>query len=124
MLNKFDVTIVGASCAGAAAGYALAKGGKNVALIDKATFPRDKLCGGMVTEKTIKLLHNVYGEFPHNEIIDSEYFTYGIYHKDYGKICKFTSDNRRLFLLSASYLMNFFIKRRQPSVAQYSPPKG
>lgn len=110
-MKNVDVVIIGASCGGAAAGYTLAKSGKNVALIDKSTFPRNKLCGGMVTEKTIKLLHNIYGDFPHNEIIDTEYSSYGIYHKDYGKICKFTDDNRRLYFVERAVFDNFFYKK-------------
>ncbi|MCA9924240.1 MAG: FAD-dependent oxidoreductase, partial [Anaerolineales bacterium] len=43
--KKYDIIIVGAGPAGAAAAYYLAKQGLQVALIDKATFPREKTCG-------------------------------------------------------------------------------
>jgi geranylgeranyl reductase family protein len=45
----FDVAIVGAGPSGSTCGYYLAKYGKNVLLLDKAVFPRDKYCGDAVT---------------------------------------------------------------------------
>lgn len=41
----FDVIIVGAGPAGTSAAIKLAQSGLRVALVDKATFPRDKTCG-------------------------------------------------------------------------------
>jgi menaquinone-9 beta-reductase len=43
--NNFDVVIVGAGPAGSACAIGLAESGLRVALIDKASFPRDKTCG-------------------------------------------------------------------------------
>jgi menaquinone-9 beta-reductase len=43
--KKFDVVIIGAGPAGSACAISLAGTGLRVALIDKATFPRDKTCG-------------------------------------------------------------------------------
>jgi len=40
-----DVVIVGAGPAGAVAGLVLARAGARVRIVDRATFPRDKLCG-------------------------------------------------------------------------------
>jgi digeranylgeranylglycerophospholipid reductase len=42
----YDVVVVGAGPAGSTASRYLAECGHNVALLDKATFPRDKPCGG------------------------------------------------------------------------------
>ncbi|MBE5847859.1 MAG: geranylgeranyl reductase family protein [Lachnospiraceae bacterium] len=53
---NYKVVIVGAGPAGVSAAYHLAKKGVNCCLIDKCTFPRFKLCGGLLTEKTINLL--------------------------------------------------------------------
>jgi len=44
-MNEFDVAIVGAGPAGSATAITLAQQGYHVALIDRAVFPRDKLCG-------------------------------------------------------------------------------
>jgi len=52
----YDVAIVGAGPAGSAAAYRLATAGASVLLLDKATFPRDKPCGGGVTGRAARLL--------------------------------------------------------------------
>lgn len=43
------IAIVGAGPAGASAGYHLARRGHRVTLIDRAEFPRDKICGDWIT---------------------------------------------------------------------------
>ena len=52
----YDVAIVGAGPSGAFLAHLLAKSGRTVALIDKSAFPRDKVCGGGISHKTIALL--------------------------------------------------------------------
>lgn len=56
-----DVVIVGGGPAGATAAFLLKHQGVDVVLVDKSTFPRKKLCGGLLTHKTLQLLHRVYG---------------------------------------------------------------
>jgi flavin-dependent dehydrogenase len=51
-----DVLIVGAGPAGAVAGIVLARAGVRVRLVDRATFPRDKLCGDTVNPGTLARL--------------------------------------------------------------------
>jgi geranylgeranyl reductase family protein len=51
-----DVAIVGAGPAGSVAAYRLASAGARVLLLDKATFPRDKPCGGGVPGRAARLL--------------------------------------------------------------------
>ncbi|HEY1308600.1 MAG TPA: geranylgeranyl reductase family protein [Vicinamibacterales bacterium] len=51
-----DVLIVGAGPAGSFLAYLLARAGYTVTIIDKATFPRDKVCGGGLSHKSIELL--------------------------------------------------------------------
>jgi geranylgeranyl reductase family protein len=58
--NSFDVLIVGAGPAGATAAFILASSGYRVGLIEKKQFPRLKLCGGLLSQKTIKLLIDVF----------------------------------------------------------------
>jgi thioredoxin reductase len=58
-LRKIDVLIVGAGPAGSVCGYLLAKAGVSCLLIDHATFPRDKICGGGLTPKCWKLLEEL-----------------------------------------------------------------
>ena len=46
-MDSFDVAVVGGGPAGSAAATTLARAGRSVVLLDKATFPRDKCCGDM-----------------------------------------------------------------------------
>lgn len=62
MKKTYDIIIAGGGPAGSTAGYILSRSGFRVLLIDKSTFPRNKLCGGCITHKTIKLLERVFGE--------------------------------------------------------------
>lgn len=64
MSTLYDVIIAGCGPAGATAGLTLARQGLSVAMLDRARFPRKKLCGGLLTWKSIKLLEAVYGETP------------------------------------------------------------
>ncbi len=56
-----DVAVVGAGPAGSAAAIVLAQAGVRVALIDKATFPRDKCCGDGLTTGALRLLEQLGG---------------------------------------------------------------
>jgi len=52
----YDALVVGAGPAGSHLACLLARAGRRVALIDKARFPRDKVCGGGVSRKSIAQL--------------------------------------------------------------------
>ena len=54
-----DVLIVGAGPAGAVAAIVLARAGVRVRLIDRAEFPRDKLCGDTVNPGTLGMLRRL-----------------------------------------------------------------
>ena len=54
-----DVVVAGAGPAGATAAYFLARGGKRVALLEKATFPRDKRCGDAWCEPALEILEEM-----------------------------------------------------------------
>jgi geranylgeranyl reductase family protein len=51
-----DVVVVGAGPAGSYLGYLLARRGVSVTILDKAHFPREKVCGGGISPKTMALL--------------------------------------------------------------------
>ena len=55
-MSTFDVAIAGAGPAGSTAAYRLASAGARVLLVDRATFPRDKPCGGGVTGRAARVL--------------------------------------------------------------------
>ena len=60
--NNFDVIIVGGGPAGSTAAYLLKQQSLDVLIIDKDKFPRMKLCGGLLTDKTLKILDEIYGD--------------------------------------------------------------
>ncbi len=55
-MARYDAAVIGAGPAGSTAAYRLATAGARVLLLDKATFPRDKPCGGGVTGRAARLL--------------------------------------------------------------------
>lgn len=61
MSRSFDVVVVGGGPAGASAARVLAERGKSVVLLDRAQFPRKKLCGGLLTWKSVRTLEKVFG---------------------------------------------------------------
>src|SRR5204863_2528424 len=54
-----DVAVVGGGPAGAAAAITLARAGRDVVLVDKARFPRDKCCGDGLTAGALRLLEQL-----------------------------------------------------------------
>lgn len=75
----YDAVIIGAGPAGACAGYWLTNAGLKTALVDRRKFPRDKLCGGLLTYKTIEILRTVLPveDIPKYDISASHVFQHG-----------------------------------------------
>jgi geranylgeranyl reductase family protein len=57
--EHFDAVVVGSGPAGSIAALVLARGGARVALIDKATFPRDKACGDLIGPRGVRVLDDL-----------------------------------------------------------------
>ena len=55
-MERFDVAVIGAGPAGSATAIHLARAGAKTLLIDKASFPRDKPCGGGLTLRAVREL--------------------------------------------------------------------
>jgi geranylgeranyl reductase family protein len=55
-MDSCDVLIVGGGPAGSTCAWKLRQAGLDVLLIDKARFPRDKVCGGWITPAVVKEL--------------------------------------------------------------------
>lgn len=81
----YDVIVVGAGPAGSTAAYQLNKYGFDVLILDKKRFPRSKLCAGLLTCKTIKLLKRVFDidllDLKEGNIIDYSSNYYRIFYK-------------------------------------------
>jgi geranylgeranyl reductase family protein len=61
VVKSYDVIVAGAGPAGAAAAAVLAGQKLSVALLDRAEHPRHKLCGGLLTAKSVEALARVFG---------------------------------------------------------------
>ena len=57
--TTFDYIIIGAGPAGTAAAITLGQAGKRVALVDKASFPREKTCGDAISAKSYSVLRKL-----------------------------------------------------------------
>ena len=55
-MSSVETVVVGAGPAGAAAAHLLASAGREVLLVDKSTFPRDKFCGDGLTTLCLRQL--------------------------------------------------------------------
>lgn len=61
----YDIAIIGAGPAGATCALALRDAGLQVALIDKASFPRDKVCGDAIPARAVRVLREIAPESAH-----------------------------------------------------------
>ena len=57
--DRYDVLVVGAGPAGAAAAYWLAERGHRVLVVDKKRFPREKTCGDGLTPRAVRQLEDM-----------------------------------------------------------------
>ena len=61
-MNKFletEILVIGGGPAGCAAAIELVRSGRNVTIIDKANFPRDKCCGDGLTTDALRILESM-----------------------------------------------------------------
>lgn len=65
-LRNVEVLIIGAGPAGTMCGCQLKKAGIDCLLIDHATFPRDKICGGGLSPKSWHLLEKLMPDFQYD----------------------------------------------------------
>jgi flavin-dependent dehydrogenase len=73
MTSRYDVVVVGAGPSGSTAALTLARAGKRVALLDRATFPRPKICGNCINPGAWKVweklgLTESFRALPHSDI--------------------------------------------------------
>jgi len=61
VVKGYDVLVAGAGPAGCAAAAVLAGRGLRVGLLDRAAHPRPKLCGGLLTAKSMEALARIFG---------------------------------------------------------------
>jgi flavin-dependent dehydrogenase len=72
-MPSHDVVIVGAGPSGSLAALVLARAGKKVALLDRASFPRPKVCGNCINPSAWKIWDRLgltasFSALPHQEV--------------------------------------------------------
>lgn len=56
----FEAVVIGGGPAGCAAAYTLASNNVRTCVIDRSAFPREKLCGGLVTQRSKRIFEQVF----------------------------------------------------------------
>lgn len=74
--------MIGGGPAGSSAARTLASQGVDVALIDKAVFPRAKLCGGLLTLRSRKLFARIFGDAAWDQAFEYEADGIRLFHRD------------------------------------------
>jgi flavin-dependent dehydrogenase len=64
-MRTAEVIVVGGGPAGSAAARALKQAGADVLVLDRASFPRHKLCAGWITPQVVRDLELESGVYPH-----------------------------------------------------------
>ncbi|MEW6624522.1 MAG: geranylgeranyl reductase family protein [Bacillota bacterium] len=100
-----QVIIVGAGPAGAYLAYLLAREGIDVLLLEKEYLPRNKLCGGGISPKVIKLL-----DFDLNPVIENTIYKMIITHR-LGKPINVNSDQPIVYMSSRDQLDNYLVNK-------------
>ncbi len=59
---NYDLIVVGAGPAGAAAGVTAARAGARVLVVDRATFPRPKTCGDALSNRAAEIVDRIVGK--------------------------------------------------------------
>lgn len=94
---NFDLVVVGAGPAGSAAAMTARRAGLSVALIDKAEFPRDKLCGGLVSGRAQTALKSIFPTPPPLDIYHVG--DYGAWHWGGEELVCFTTPDNLWFTM-------------------------
>jgi len=66
--NVYDVIIIGGGPSGITLAFSLLQSHYSTYVIEKSRFPRDKLCGGLMTRKSVDLYTDIWGKDIFDEV--------------------------------------------------------
>ncbi len=104
--NRYDVAIIGAGPAGTAAAYILSGYGMKVCMIDKSTFPRNKLCGGLLTIRAKRLFGDIFNTSWEPVI---EYVSDGVKFYHFNKLLNEVKNYKELYFTNRILFDNFLV---------------
>lgn len=101
------VVIIGAGPAGTSAAMTLASNNIDVCLIDKKEFPRDKLCGGLLTKRSRKIFELIFGKKWDDVVVNKAHgVAFFDKYKFISKITKYSTVYFTQRILFDNYLLN------------------
>ena len=106
--NRYDVTIIGAGPAGSSAAHVLSSYGMKVCIVDKSTFPRNKLCGGLLTIRTQRIFNDIFN-ISWDPVI--EYVSDGIRFYHLNKLLNEVKNYKKLFFTNRVLFDNFIVEQ-------------
>ncbi|TRO47697.1 NAD(P)/FAD-dependent oxidoreductase [Candidatus Bathyarchaeota archaeon] len=119
--NTYDVIIIGGGPAGSTSGYLLSKAGLKVIIVDKSQFPREKLCAGLLTQKTVNLItslfHETISSLRKKDIINFESSYYEVFFRN-RCIAKINHEATPFYYVDRTVYDNFFLQKAKAAGAE------
>jgi len=106
--NRYDVTVIGAGPSGASAAHVLSSYGMKVCILDKHTFPRNKLCGGLLTIKTQRIFNDIFN-MSWEPVI--EYVSDGVRFYHSNKLLNEVTNYKKLFFTNRVMFDNLIVEK-------------
>ena len=111
----YDILVVGAGPSGSYLAYLLSKNGFKVKIIDKENFPRDKVCGGGISNKTVELL-----DFDISSVIQKNITGAFLSYQNKNMIVKDLGENSGVTVLRRDF-DNFILEKAINCGAEFQP---